>query len=185
MIKTKNNVKNEEIFMNSFEKLIDGNIEEFKAMFVTFYDTLFENVKASTYQSKYMRKSIDLLKSKGYKVVIATNPLFPLQANYHRLRWAGFTPDEFDHITSFEENTYCKPHIEFYQEVLDKVSKTPKECVMVGNDVFDDLPAGKLGMETYLISDCILNKYNIENTANTTGSYKDFYEYVQKLDAIN
>lgn len=185
MVKTRNSKTNEEVFMNHFGRLIDGDIDEFREMFDEFYDSLFDNVKPSTYQSEYMRKSVDLLKDKGYEIAIATNPLFPLVANHHRLRWAGFHKDEFTHITSFEENSYCKPHIEYYQEVLKAVNKSADECVMVGNDVFDDLPAGKLGMETYLINDCIINKYDLPNTASNTGSYKDFYEYVKGLKHIN
>lgn len=184
MIKTKDNEKNVDTFMNYFETLVDGDIEKYKTMFDSFYDSLFENVKPSTYPSEYMRKSVDLLKDKGYEIVIATNPLFPLKANYHRIRWAGFKPSEFSHITSFEENSYCKPHIEFYEEVLSSINKTPEECMMVGNDVFDDLPAGKLGLETYLISNCMLNKYNQENTANNTGTYEEFYEYVKTLEQV-
>ncbi len=185
MVKSKNNIKNEEVFMNHFATLIDGDIDVYKNMFNEFYDGLFENVKPSTSESTYMRKSIDLLKEKGYEVVIATNPLFPMKANVHRLRWAGFTPDEFLHVTSFEENSYCKPHLEYYQEILDKINKTPEECVMVGNDVFDDLPAGKLGIETFLITDCVLNKYNQVIKADNIGNYEEFYKYIQSLDNLN
>jgi FMN phosphatase YigB (HAD superfamily) len=185
MIKDKSEIKNTDIFMNHFASLIDDDIEEYKEMFNSFYDSLFENVKASTYESEYMRKSIDLLKEKGYQVVIATNPLFPLKANYHRLRWAGFTPDEFSYITSFEQNRYCKPHIEFYEEVLGVIGKTPSECTMVGNDVFDDLTAGKIGIETYLITNHLLNKYNQDYKADKKGTYEEFYQYITTLEDIN
>ena len=184
MVRAKNNETNETVFMNHFATLIDGDIEKYKKMFIDFYNTEFEHVKASTYESVEMRKSVDLLKEKGYEVVIATNPLFPLIANYHRIRWAGFTPDEFSHITSFEENTYCKPHLEYYQEIFDKINRNPQDCYMVGNDVYDDLSVGKLGVETYLITDCMLNKHNQKNTATHTGNYKDFYQFVVNLETL-
>lgn len=184
MVKANNNDTNETVFMNHFETLIDGDIEEYKQMFLDFYNSEFENVKASTYESIEMRKSIDLLKEKGYEVAIATNPLFPLIANYHRLRWAGFKPEEFLHITSFENNSYCKPHLEYYKEVLSEIKRNPQECYMVGNDIYDDLSVGKLGVETYLITDCLLNKHNQENTADHTGTYKDFYQFVVELPSI-
>jgi len=182
---TKNNESNETVFMNHFEELIGEDITEYRKMFDEYYDTLFDNVKDSTYKSIEMRKSVDLLKEKGYQVVIATNPLFPLKANHYRLNWAGFEPNEFLHITSFEESTSCKPHLEYYQEVLKKINKSPEECIMVGNDIFDDLPASNLGIETYLITDCLVNKYELPNTADYTGDYKSFYEFVKKLDYIN
>ena len=102
MVKTKNDKSNEEIFMTHFDTLIDGDVENYKPMFYDFYNSTFDKVKASTHKSKYMRKSIDLLKEKGYKVVLATNPLFPMIANHHRIRWAGFEPSEFEYISTRE-----------------------------------------------------------------------------------
>ena len=111
---------------------------------------------------------------KGYEVVIATNPLFPYKANIHRIHWAGMDPEWFDHITSYEGNKYCKPYPQFYQEVLETINRTPEECMMVGNDVFDDMPAGKLGIETYLVTDCLLNRHNQPLEANHIGTCRNF-----------
>ncbi len=185
MVLTKNDKTNEQKFMEHFETLIDGDIEQYKTDFSNFYDSLFENVKPSTYESLEMIESIKLLKEKGYTVAIATNPLFPLKANHHRIRWAGLDKDDFVYVSSFEENKYTKPHLEYYQEVLDKIRKSPEKCYMVGNDVFDDLPAGKLGMATYLITDCLLNSKDLEIEANHQGDYKEFYSFVKKLKPIN
>lgn len=182
MVKTNDGRTNMDIFMEHFGTLIDGDMVDIKRHFDDFYETLFANVQASTFQSEAMLKSVRLLKDKGYDLIIATNPLFPLRANIHRMNWAGLDLEMFDYMSSFEENRYCKPHIEFYQEVLAKIGKKAEECIMVGNDVFDDLPAGKIGMETYLITDCMLNKYQLENTADHTGTYEDFYQFVQSLE---
>lgn len=184
MIMTKNNQTNEEKFMEFFGSLIEGDLEEYKEGFRLFYDSLFEDVRPSTYQSEYMIKSVQLLKDKGYEVVVATNPLFPIQANYHRIRWAGFDKSDFSYISSFEENKFCKPHIEYYQEVLNAINKTPENCYMVGNDIHDDLPAQMLGIPTYIIKDCMLNQRKLENTADYNGTYQEFYEFVKKLPTI-
>lgn len=186
VIATKNTGEtNEDKFMNHFATLIDGDITEYRNHFDLFYDTLFENVKASTYQSKEIIDSVKILIEKGYKVVIATNPLFPMKANLHRLEWAGFDKNDFEYISSFEKNKFCKPHLSFYKEVLESIKKNPEECYMIGNDVSDDLPAGKLGLETYLITDCLVNDKNLPIETNHVGSYKDFYDFVVKLKSIN
>ncbi|AIO19680.1 Phosphoglycolate phosphatase [Candidatus Izimaplasma bacterium HR1] len=185
MVLVKNNQTNEEKFMKYFGSLIDGDIDVFRSQFDIFYDTLFENVKPSTYQNEAMIKSVKVLKEKGYKVVIATNPLFPIKANYHRIRWAGLNKDDFEYISSFEGNQYTKPHLEFYHEVLNSINKKPEECYMVGNDVFDDLPAKKIGLETYLITDCLINSKNIPIDTNHQGEYDDFYQFVSELKPIN
>ena len=69
MIKTNDNQSNEDLFMNHFDSLIEVSVEDYKPMFYKFYNSEFDNVKASTHKSKYMRKSVDLLKEKGYKCV--------------------------------------------------------------------------------------------------------------------
>ena len=184
MIQTNNNQTNEEKFMEMFDSIVDGNLEEYRAGFVKFYDTLFEEVRASTYISDDMLKSVEILKAKGYKVVVATNPLFPIQANYHRIRWAGFDKDDFSYISSFEENKHCKPNLEYYQEVLEAIDKKPEECYMVGNDVHDDLTPQMLGIPVYMIQDCLLNQRNLENTADYNGTYQDFLQFVTELPNI-
>ena len=184
VITDKSGLSNEDKFMNHFAALVNDDIEWFKEQFIQFYTSQFENVQASTYKSPEMRQSVDLLKKKGYKVVIATNPLFPMVANEERIKWAGFTADEFDYVSCFEDSSYTKPHLEYYQGVLDKIGKKPEDCFMVGNDIFDDLSSGHLGIETYLTTDHLVNKRNLENTANHTGTYKDFLEFVQKLPSI-
>lgn len=184
MIRTNDGRTNEAIFMEHFESLIEGDIQAYKEHFSKYYETLFTNVKASTYQSKEMIEAVRILKEKGYTLVIATNPLFPYRANIHRITWAGLDPQWFTHITSFEDNRYSKPYPQFFQEVLDKIGKQPEECMMVGNDVFDDLPAATLGISTYLLTDCLINTYNLDNTANYTGSYSDFLAFVQQLPHV-
>jgi len=184
MIQTNNGDTNEKTFMNHFASLIDGSIDEYRAMFDNYYETTFENVKPSTYVSEYMIKSIKLLKEKGYTIALATNPLFPLKANHKRIAWAGLTPGDFDYISSFEQNKYCKPHVEYYYEVLESLGKKAEECIMIGNDVFDDLPASKIGIETYLIKEHLLNKNNIQFNDEILLDYEGFYQFAKKMKKI-
>ncbi len=181
MIQTNDGRTNSDIFMDHLETLIDGDIEAYKEHFTKYYETTFINAKASTYKNEEMVQAVELLIEKGYEIAVATNPLFPLRANIHRLNWAGMKPEWFSHITSFEENKHAKPFLQFYQEVLTKIGKEATECMMVGNDPFDDLPAGKLGMKTYLITDCLYNEKNLPLDADYIGSYHDFLRFVQDL----
>lgn len=175
---------NEEIFMEDFKTRIDGDIVTYKERFDKFYDEEFIKVKAAVYESKLMQESVKLLKEKGYKLVIATNPLFPLKAIHHRIRWAGFEPSEFQYITCYEQNHYCKPQLKYYDEILKEIEKTPEECMMVGNDVQEDLIAGKLGLKTFLIKDCLLHRTEDEIAADYQGDYEGFYEFVKGLPSL-
>jgi len=55
---------------------------------------------------------------------------------------------------------------------------------MVGNDLLDDSSSSTLGIETYLITNHMLNKHNKEINANHVSTYHDFYEFVKGLDKI-
>jgi len=175
---------NEEVFMTDFTNRINGDLEVYKQRFDTFYDTEYLKAKEAVSENQFMKKAVSLLKEKGYKLVIATNPLFPLKAIEHRIRWAGFEPSDFEYISHFEKNHYCKPQIQFYEEVLKDIDKIPDECMMVGNDVQEDLVAGKLGVKTFLIKDCLIHRTNDKITADYEGNYEDFYELIKELSPI-
>ncbi|MDZ7796700.1 MAG: HAD family hydrolase [Candidatus Marinimicrobia bacterium] len=185
MVKNLEDRTNEDIFMTRFSELIDGDLEVYRNRFDEFYDTLFLNVQPTTHQSDTMIKAIKLLKEKGYDVVLATNPIFPIKANHHRINWAGLVPDDFSYISSFESNKYCKPNLEFYQEVLMAINKSPNECMMVGNDALEDMVAANLGIKTYLIENYMLNMHDVEVKADHRGMYDDFYAFVQALPDLN
>ena len=52
---------------------------------------------------------------------------------------------------------------------------------MVGNDVSEDMVAEKLGMKVFLITDCVINKENIDISQYPNGSFDDLLEYIEKL----
>jgi FMN phosphatase YigB (HAD superfamily) len=174
---------NEEVFMTDFGKRIKGDLAIYQERFNKYYDTAYHSVKESTREVQSMRDSIKLLKEKGYSIVIATNPLFPKAAIHTRIRWAGFEPEEFDYISTFETNHYCKPQLKYYEEVLKDINKKPEECMMVGNDVQEDLIAKTLGVRTYLIIDNMLHRTEGDIVTDYKGTYEDFYDFVKRLPA--
>lgn len=184
MVRNTENRTNEEIFMEDFSKRVNEKFHTYVKRFDEFYDSGFLKVKDSIYEEPLMQKSIESLKDKGYLMIIATNPLFPKKAIMHRIRWAGLDPEDFTYISSYEENHFCKPQIKFYEELLQIVDKNPNECMMVGNDVQEDLVAGKLGMKTFLIKNHLLHRTGDEIKADYQGNYTDFYNFVQELPSI-
>jgi len=175
---------NEDIFMEFFDALVEAPVSEYLPRFYNFYDSDFIACKESTWQDDSMVQAVRLLKDKGYRVAIATNPLLPLRSNLHRIRWAGFDPEEFEYISSFEGNKYCKPHLSFYEEVLKNINVSPEACYMVGNDVSEDMVAKNLGIETYLITDCLLNHRGEQVEADHVGTYVNFLDFVKNLPHV-
>lgn len=184
MIKNLEYKTNEEVFMEDFQGRIDGNIGIYLERFNKYYDEDFLKIKAVVLENKFIQEGIKVLKEKGYKVVIATNPLFPLKAIEHRIRWAGFEPSEFEYISHYENNHYCKPHIQYFEEILKDINKNATECMMVGNDVQEDLIAGKVGIKTFLINDFMIHRTEEEIVSDYIGSYEDFYKFVEELPSI-
>ncbi len=175
---------NEIVFMEKFAELTRSDLSIYRQRFDEFYDREFFETKASVIDSPMMRDSVDLLKDKGYELVVATNPLFPAKAIHHRIRWSGFEPEDFLYIPSYEKNHYCKPQLRFYTEILQEIGKEPEECLMVGNDVQEDLVAAELGIETYLITDFLIHRTQEPIAATYQGSYVDFYQFVQELPEL-
>lgn len=86
--------------------------------------------------------------------MVATNPLFPLKAIHHRLAWAGLSAEEIPYklVACYETFHFAKPNPGYYKEILAKVDANPDECVMVGNDLENDIqPAESIGIHTFRI----------------------------------
>ena len=54
---------------------------------------------------------------------------------------------------------------------------------MIGNDVDEDLCSAKLGFDTYLITDTIVNRDNKDYSDYKNGSFEEFY-YIVRSDGI-
>ena len=184
MIMNKENITNKEVFMNDFSERTGLQADFFMDRFNTLYATQFDKIQEAIVHEKPLRESVKLLKKKGYRLVLATNPLFLIEATRKRIVWAGLNIEDFDHITTLEESHYFKPHLEYYKEILEHIDAQPEDCIMVGNDVSEDLVAKKLGLKTYLITDHMLNKNNLEIVTDHQGNYEDFRKYIERLPNI-
>lgn len=185
MVENTDHKTNEEVFMDKFGELIDGDITAYRERFDIFYDTTFLKTRESVESHSLIKESISILKEKNYRLVVATNPMFPRKAIHHRIEWAGLDLRDFIYITSYEDNHYCKPQLHFYREILDVIDRKPEQCMMVGNDVQEDLIALKLGIKTFLIKNHMIHR--TKNAIDTTyqGKYEDFHNFVKELPAVS
>lgn len=138
--------------------------------------------KTATFVNPYAKKCVDFAKENGYKVIAATNPIFPKLATYKRLEWAGLNPEDFEYITVYDNSSSCKPNLLYFKDLCEKCSISPKESLMVGNDVDEDLCSAELGFDTFLITDCIINRNDKDYSSYKNGSFEDFYNYLTTLN---
>ncbi len=115
-----------------------------------FYDNVFPELRRVTKTRPGARELVDWALANGCRVAIATDPLFPRKAVYHRIRWAGLEPERFDLVSSFETFHFSKSHPAYFAEVLGRLGWPEGPVLMVGNDLERDLtPAQQLGLVTY------------------------------------
>lgn len=184
MLSNDGSTTNEERFWKTFQETMGIDVLDMEPDFYKFYETGFQEAKNACNTSEYAARCIKKLKDKNYTIVIATNPLFPPVATHSRIAWAGLNPDDFLHITTYDNSSFCKPNLGYYSEILKTIGKTPKECLMVGNDVTEDMCVKDLGLDTYLITDCILNSKNLPIEEYKSGSFQDFEKYIDTLPVV-
>lgn len=175
------NKTNMEVFMEDFSTRIDTNMKDLIPMIDEFYHDDFKNLKFATKPTELVIDIVEILKEKGYKLVVATNPLFPRQAILHRIEWTGLKNEDFLLITDYESSHFCKPNLEYFEEILSIIEKKPEECLMVGNDVQEDLVSSKLGLKTFLIEDHMINREEQQPQPDFKGNYKELLEFVKEL----
>lgn len=185
MIENDGTMTNEQRFWTVFCSIMGEKAILLEPMFDEFYRNEFAQAKSTTQTHPHAKECIRLLKDKGYRIGLATNPLFPRVATHTRLSWAGLSPEDFDLITTYENSTYCKPKLEYYKEVLTNLGKEAKECIMIGNDVKEDMCAERLGMDTYLLKDCLICPEEEDISGYKQGDFDDLLAYIINLPKLN
>ncbi len=180
MIKNDGSCTNEEAFWRVFCALFGEDARRDEPRFEYFYRTDFEKVKDSCGFDRRAAQVIELVRSKGLRTALATNPIFPAIATRSRIRWAGLQPEDFEYFTTYENSRFCKPNPDYYREVLSKLGLKGEECLMVGNDVGEDMIARTLGCDVFLLTDCLINKVegNVEDYPH--GGFDRLLDYIEK-----
>lgn len=184
MIENDGSMSNEQRFWNTFTGIEGEEMRRLEPIFDEFYRKEFHTARKATTMNPYAKKCIQLLKEKGYRIVLATNPLFPRIATLNRIEWAGLDAENFDLITTYENSSYCKPNLEYYRAILKEIGRTPEECTMVGNDIKEDMCAAKLGMQTYLLKDCLINTEAEDITGYRQGDFEELFGYIESLPEL-
>ena len=176
----------EDVLSNPYLKVIRAfnvsDLEKFDDLFTDYYENEFIVPKDATSFTPYAKKSIDFIKKNGGRLIAATNPIFPFVATKRRLEWAGVSPDDFELVTTYENFGCCKPNLKYFEEICKKQDIKPEDSIMIGNDVDEDLCSAKLGFDTYLITDTIVNRDNKDYSDYKNGSFEEFYKDFLKGD---
>ncbi len=172
---------NEELFWRMFgEEFGESSLKD-KPLFDKFYTSDFESLKEKCGYAEEPSKIVAFLRNAGVAIALATNPIFPRTATEKRARWAGLEPSDFKLVTSYENSRFCKPNPAYYSDIAERMGVTCKDCLMVGNDVSDDMSARKTGMTTFLLTNCLINRKNEDISEYPNGGFSDLLKYIEDL----
>ena len=181
MVKNDGSRSNEEVFWESFCNFFGADARKSEPLFQNFYETEFQKVAQVCGRDPRAAEAIHQIQEMGYRTILATNPLFPAVATNSRVRWAGLETQDFELITTYDNSCACKPNPAYYLEILQKQGLSPEECVMVGNDVGEDMIAATLGMKVFLLTDCLINKPGADINQFPHGSFPELMEFIRGL----
>lgn len=89
--------------------------------------------------------------ARGYRIALATQPVYPMAAIRERMRWAGVDDLPWDLVTSYEHMHATKPDPAYFLEIAERLGCPPERCWMVGDDPHRDLPARDVGMRVFWV----------------------------------
>lgn len=182
MVKNDGSRTGEEAYWDAYVSVSGTDLDKELPVLDDFYSGEFDQVAASCGYSPKAAELVHSLKARGIRVILATNPLFPRVATEMRIRWAGLEPEDFEFFTTFEDIGFCKPNPAYYKEVLRRGGLDAADCLMVGNDVAEDMMAGAAaGLRGFLLTDCLINTPNADIEQYPHGSFEELNAYIDSL----
>jgi len=144
---------NRELFIRTLCDGLDVSREDVWARFEQFFSLDFDVFRDTVMATPGAGNVFRHVKERGLKLVVATNPIWPLSVQKKRISWAGVGDTEVDLITHIDNMSYCKPQLGYFRQICRLIGVRPEECMMVGDDPANDMVAAKTGMKTYQTTD--------------------------------
>ena len=181
MVKNDGTQPNVEVFWDTFAKVTGKDVSEFRAQSDAFYVHEFMAAKAYTQENPLAKEAVRLAHLAAEKVVCASNPLFPLTGQQSRMSWVGLAPEDFDLITSYESDSFCKPNPKYFLSICERLGVSPAECLLIGNDEEEDMhAASSVGMDCYLVTDCVIRREQCPWNGRS-GTFAEMVEFLRTL----
>ncbi len=148
-----------------------------------FYDEVFPTLGPLTRPIPEAIRLVDWAFEQDHRVVIATNPLFPLKAIQHRLRWAGLPSEKYPFalVTSYETFHFTKETVAYYPEVLAQLGWPDDPVVMVGDDIEREVrPTQAAGFPVFWVRKP--DEFSMEPLAVPQGTLESFRSWLENAN---
>lgn len=157
MVQNDGSKTNEERFWEVFCQLTGADKDEVNTECISFYSNEFHQARMFTGENPLAAEAVHIAQEKAPHVILATNPMFPMVGQHTRMSWVGLTPADFELITAYEEDRYCKPNPMYFTSICQRLGLRPEDCLMIGNDEEEDMYAGtQAGLNCWLVTDWMI-----------------------------
>lgn len=170
------NLTNEQVFLRTFLSHTGLKGEEILPEVERFYNQVFPTLGHLCQPTPLAKQIVEEAQRQGYVLVVATNPLYPRQAIWARMAWAGVDHIPFALVTTYENCYFAKPHLAYYEQICQSIGIAPQQCIMVGNDMQEDMCATQLGMKTFLVTDWLIDRGHPRYRPDDEGTLAQLYE---------
>ena len=172
---------NEERLLETFEKNLHLSQAQAKEALHTSLLKAFPKLESHFGEMKGAAEFIAWAKN-HYSLTLTTNPVWPVELVQMRMRWGGINPDLFNSITTADRMHACKPHPEYYEEVLKQENFKPEDCLLIGNERKMDLPATQVGIGVFLIRKRAKELTCLRpRTAKYPGAWRGNYQHLKQM----
>ncbi len=143
-----------EVFDAAFYPALKISKQQVETAIAEFYAQDFPRLRSSTSPRPEAVRLVEQALQRGYRVVIATAPLFPRTAILERLRWAGLPLEAypFSLVPDYSSFHFAKPNPAYFTELLAQIGWRDGPVLMVGDDYTADIAsAAALGIPVFWI----------------------------------
>lgn len=154
---------NKTAFSTAFKSVYPKmNMAKMQRDFDKFYRNDFNDIKKGIKQNYDLRPVIKTLRKRHIKLVLTTNPVFPMVTAEMRLAWVNLTYQDFDYITAYDNSRHDKTKIGYYQHIIKHLGLKPDQILMIDNNMEEASVAMSLGIHVYIVTDYLVNPARID-----------------------
>lgn len=140
--------------------------------------------RINQHQFKLYPQVKEVLNELSQKYIIASASI--AQASYTRIELQELGIEQyFQHLVFSSEIGFKKPSTFFYRKALEIVQLEPEECIMIGNDLYDDIYGAKrMGIHAIFVDNPITPQEQINVQPDAAISIQDFALIPLKIQEI-
>ena len=171
-----------EIFEETFYPAARIDRGVFEPLAERFYREVFPSLRRVTHPKPGAQAMVDQALARGYDLVLATDPAFPIEAIEQRLSWAGLPPDKYPFrlIPAYDRMHFTKSEAAYFAELLAWIGWPDGAVVMVGDSFERDIvPAQRMGLPAFWVSP--QGDLTAEDTSLGIGELGDVLGWIDSL----